>query len=76
MYRMRFFDETQRLSSQYSVWLNPHPNLLTPNLKKQPTNWSMGFAGYVFHSENQHNKAARRGKHNLQNPLNNSVAEC
>jgi hypothetical protein len=26
-------------------------------------------------SENQHNKAARRRKHNLQNPLNNTVQQ-
>jgi hypothetical protein len=28
----------QRLSSQYSARLNSHPNLLTANLKKQPSN--------------------------------------
>jgi hypothetical protein len=31
-------EEIQRLSSQYSARLNSHPNLLTANLKKQPTN--------------------------------------
>jgi hypothetical protein len=30
--------EEIRLSSQYSARLNSHPNLLTANLKKQPTN--------------------------------------
>jgi hypothetical protein len=31
-------EEIQRLSSQYSARLDSHPNLLTANLKKQPTN--------------------------------------
>jgi hypothetical protein len=31
-------EEIQRLSSQYSARLDCHPNLLTANLKKQPTN--------------------------------------
>jgi hypothetical protein len=30
-------EEIQRLSTQYSARLNFHPNLLTPNLKKQQT---------------------------------------
>jgi hypothetical protein len=30
-------EEIQRLSSQYSARLDSHPNLLTANLKKQPT---------------------------------------
>jgi hypothetical protein len=29
----------------------------------------------VKDSENQHNKATRRRKHNLQNPLNNTVQQ-
>jgi hypothetical protein len=50
---------------------------------KQQFMVSMGFAGYVsgcvqlycvgFHC--QHNKAACRQKHNLQNPLNNTVQQ-
>jgi hypothetical protein len=31
-------EEIQRLSPQYSARRNSHPNLLTANLKKQPTN--------------------------------------
>jgi hypothetical protein len=31
-------EEIQRLCSQYSARLDSHPNLLTANLKKQPTN--------------------------------------